>query len=463
MTMRINLKPHPTYWAILLLLLIASCKKEDNQPEKSEQQPFSKIGLIENFELHNPSQTIIYINPENKKDPEENGSIEHPFDSFSDISKWKDNTSYAIKRGTKIYAGEIVISGNNITLCSYGAKSEKRPTIESTTEAPTHAVLTHYLGIENLTVRDIEIYAPKAASSLRFLRNNKNVRVINCKLHGGIHGLRSIESHGLWVENTEIFNVKDDGMYIKETTDIEILNCYIHHVNLNWKPPHTSEEKAGGDGIQLAECRHWHVHHNIINRIGSGNKACFISKNPEQNDGILEYNEFYGPTTTGNAIYLHDGTGLIVRYNRFEDVSLSPVYTHSSDLQFYGNIVIRMGFPLFASKTANVYNNLFYETVDLLKGGKIKASNNIYYSSEDIVINVSELSGSNNLYSSDKVPQGSFSGIPLFVDPENGDFRIKEGSISIDKGTDVGLKHDFFGVSIPQGGAPDIGPYEFVK
>ena len=63
----------------------------------------------------------------------------------------------------------------------------------------------------------------------------------------------------------------------------------------------------------------------------------------------------------------------------------------------------------------------------------------------------------------------------IFVDPENGDFHLREGSPAIDSGVDVGpylptdVFPDFdFGVDMggnrrPQGAAWDIGPYELVR
>jgi len=50
---------------------------------------------------------------------------------------------------------------------------------------------------------------------------------------------------------------------------------------------------------------------------------------------------------------------------------------------------------------------------------------------------------------------------PLFVDPENGDFRLQAGSPAIDVGIDVGSTQGYGGNAIPQGSAPDIGAYEY--
>lgn len=53
-------------------------------------------------------------------------------------------------------------------------------------------------------------------------------------------------------------------------------------------------------------------------------------------------------------------------------------------------------------------------------------------------------------------------GEPQFVDPSNGDFRLKPGSPGIDAGVAIeAVKTDLRGVARPQGAAYDIGAYEF--
>lgn len=452
--------------SVLILIIVftslISCKKESNTPSKEWAGDIESAGLISDFELFSPPSEAIHINPE-VNDADEDGTVEHPYNSFDDIT-WQDNTTYAIKRGTTIKANSIVVTANGVTICSYG--DGKRPVIHSlaTQDNGKHALLTHWEGIEDLTIRDLEIYAPDAASSIRLLNHNKNMQVINCKLHGGTWGFRSIGTTGLLVYNTEVFNTSDDGMFIQYDRDIEIKNCYVHHVNLNWSPPSTPESEAAGDGIQLDKCNNWYVHHNEIDRMGSGNKFCFISNNTDQNDGIFEYNVLRGPEFDGYSIYIHDGSNLIFRYNYIEGPSNGVLYTHSQNLQFYCNIVTNMRGPFFASQSANVYNNLFYECPYVLQGGSITSNNNIFYSTtNDISWKVNNLQESNNLYSSNNNPETSIFGNPLFKNEQKSDFHLLEGSACIDAGKNTGLQYDFDGNSIPQGNAPDIGPYEFIK
>jgi hypothetical protein len=49
----------------------------------------------------------------------------------------------------------------------------------------------------------------------------------------------------------------------------------------------------------------------------------------------------------------------------------------------------------------------------------------------------------------------------VFLDPAQGDYRLKQGSPAIDAGIDVGIKEDPRGTTVPQGPAADIGAYEF--
>lgn len=51
--------------------------------------------------------------------------------------------------------------------------------------------------------------------------------------------------------------------------------------------------------------------------------------------------------------------------------------------------------------------------------------------------------------------------LPIFQDPDGGDFRLRFGSVPVDAGADVpGVFADFVGVTRPQGAAFDLGAYE---
>jgi hypothetical protein len=55
----------------------------------------------------------------------------------------------------------------------------------------------------------------------------------------------------------------------------------------------------------------------------------------------------------------------------------------------------------------------------------------------------------------------NFTGNPSFVNPDVWDYHLTSGSPAIDAGVGAGVTSDLDGEPRPQGGAPDIGAYEF--
>ena len=111
---------------------------------------------------------------------------------------------------------------------------------------------------------------------------------------------------GSRILDTEVLNIRDDGMFMQGLQDLEIGHCRVWNVNQNWKPPYTSQKEAGGDAIQLSQCDRWHVHHNALDRTNSGNKFCFIATG-DQTQGVFEQNRLTGPLTSGDggaSVYL---------------------------------------------------------------------------------------------------------------------------------------------------------------
>jgi hypothetical protein len=450
----------------LLLLSVLFFFKGCNTPIQAQPSSIlSNIGLVSDTLAFKPPANAVHIDPESTADSLANGSRERPFNSFDDMV-WKDGMVVLVKRNTVLRGKQITISANNVTIASYG--TGKRPVIfcveESVPGANRHAIVCDAGGIDNLTLRDLEITAPRATSCIRLLRNCNLIQIINCLVHDSYWGIRSLGNKNVLIHNTEVYNTRDDGIFFQDTYNIEIQHCYIHHVNLNWKPPTTPEKDAAGDGIQLDRCNNWHVHHNLVDRVGSGNKFCFISNNPGQDKGVLEYNIFKGPSHSGSVIYLGDGSNIIVRYNLMANCAGSPLYTHGKGFMFYGNIMADVKGPLFASNPIEVFNNLFYRPgLVIMKGNTIHATNNIYYNeNRKYHFEVKHLSGSNNLYFGDQAPKGSFKGKPLFKDPENLNFQLLPGSDGVDMGKQlIPYKQDILGTQVPQGDGPDIGPFEY--
>ncbi len=428
------------------------------------------VGIVANSPLWDPPFDAVHIDPMNLNDTEEDGSREHPYNSLDDF-QWQANRVYAIRRGTTLETPQsITIGVENVILCSYG-ESDYRPVIFCTGKPTSggngvHAV--QFRDVSTALIRDVEVLAPNATSCVRFWGCSEGKKaIINGKLSGAEWGIRGMYSTGLKVLNTEIFHIGDDGIFMQGSKDIEIANCWVHHVNKHWLPPSTPESLASGDGIQLDECDRWYVHHNVIDRSDTGNKFCFISNNPDQSQGIFEFNVTYGPLGDGGAsIYFHNGTGLVVRYNKLLGPAPSPLYTHADNILFYGNVVTQMKGPLFASRSAAIYNNTFYDVGQIATGGDLTVTNNIVHLTNPqnpAFGKIDNLTASHNLFANSPSNSAGITRNPDFVDPENGDFHLGPRSPALNRGKEMGMTHDIDGVPVPQGSAPEIGAYESMQ
>lgn len=122
----------------------------------------------------------------------------------------------------------------------------------------------------------------------------------------------------------------------------------------------------------------------------------------------------------------------------------------SAGMLLIKNTILGAGKPREITSTANSSNysfdyNLYYPL-----------NNNVFFSN-DALNNQSW-----TIYHSTNEPH-SQNADPLFVDVLNANFRLGSTSPAIDSGADLGLFFDFAGSAVPQGGAPDMGAYEFAS
>jgi hypothetical protein len=112
---------------------------------------------------------------------------------------------------------------------------------------------------------------------------------------------------------------------------------------------------------------------------------------------------------------------------------------------------------LFTSGTnIKIYNNTVYNNEHIgisVSGGSGEVRNNISYGNGDQNIASGKYTASNNLTSNAN-----------FINASAADFRLQSNSPAINAGANLGVNvpTDKDGVSRPQGGAYDIGAYEYV-
>lgn len=319
----------------------------------------------------------FYVDPMSEAEGAPVGSLERPFLSWEQVT-FEPGNEYLQRRGTVAHAPEIRVSGG-VTLGAYG---EGDPPRIVSSAAGRQAAIAGWR-TSDVTIQDLDISAPEAVSLVNFSTSDR-ITIARCRLHGAHWGIRLTgDSHGHRILDTEILDIRDDGIFIQQATDFEIARCHIHRVNQNWKPPYTPQEQAGGDAIQLSRCDRWHVHHNVLDRTNSGNKFCFISSDA-QTSGVFEHNRLRGPLTTGDggaSMYFgHGGANLIVRYNVIEGPSPGAVYHHIAALTAYGNIISDMstGFTNYgAEPVSDIRNNVFLRVAEPHKGRHYQATGNL--------------------------------------------------------------------------------------
>jgi hypothetical protein len=409
------------------------------------------------------AQDTIYINPQVKKSGHGDGSRKHPFATWAAI-KFTPGTTYLQMRGTTDTVDHIFLSASNIRLDGYGKGG--KPAIFCITKEKKDGV--YCWKQSNIQICNLEIIAPRATSCIYFNHNNTNNTIDGCIIHESQWGIRitSGENRGHKLLNTEVYNIADDGVFIQDAIDIEIGHCYIHDVNRKWKAPKTDEKFAPGDGIQFSRCNNWYVHHNTIDRRNSGNKFCFISNNPEQTKGVVEYNTFYCPRINGSCIYFGSGQGMIVRYNVFYgNPRATAIYHHSANLIIGYNLFVnfKTGIVSLNDSVCTVLNNTFTDIGIGIKGRNILSRNNIFDIRDKLQVpyyKVSKLSESYNHYNTGKSGEHSTSGDPCFRKPKENDFALRKESPCVNSGISTGYATDLMGNTVPGGAKTDKGAIE---
>jgi len=427
--------------------------------------------LLLYLSINSNAQDTIYIDPANTNDPAQDGSYSNPYDSWDDLSL-SDNSVYLFKRGEVLeVSGEAVLDYlNDVTLGAYG--TGERPRIS------TSSVFVK--GCESLVIENLEIFAG-GSHCIEFTHNHrsKNVTIENCEIHSPTnwevdaynYGISAGADH-LKIIDSEIYNIYRDGLYFDHATNIEVINCYIHDVNQRF---FDTPDNAGGDGIQFVDSDSLLVRETVIDRSGTGKKFCIIVTNPDENlevtDVLFEDNHFIGPDDTqyGGAVLFLAADNMTLRRNVIED-GPQGVYTHCENILINNNIILNSGTGVaVASNQAEIYNNVLYGNDMAVHSSNHPSTirNNIVYLTDPSQggFNDSECTTDHNLQniSSTEVPWHDAETIddPLFVDVENHDFHLQEGSPAIDNGIDVGIAYDHEKREIPCGGTPDIGAYEY--
>lgn len=195
------------------------------------------------------------------------------------------------------------------------------------------------------------------------------------------------------------------------------------------------------------------------------------------------------------------GNGSVIAYNVIDGFGSATTNEPSAPYAKYSGI--RIGGGVAGSPNISIYNNVISNGVTPAGSGTTagigithleavgtKIRNNIFYNnaSPDIMVNTIVTDTSTHQYTNNVFYRSSYTNAwnwkgtnysslaawqtasgqdgnsltvnPEFVDGDAGNYRLQNTSPLINAGVDVGQTQDYFGTSVPQEGAPDIGVYE---
>lgn len=447
------------------------------------------------------AQTTVYIDP-SYTGSSQNGSIQTPYSSWSQVS-WVNGNTYLQKKGTTFTtSGTLYIAGRNgITLGAYG--EGELPAIISSAAGGR---IIRLANSPNCTVRDLNISSTGtmvAQACISVEGTSSNLLIDNCEIHSAEWGIRmpvAVGAAGFRVLNTTVHNCGDDGIYAKDVKNIEVGYCHVYDVNRKYLI-NPDQSYSAGDCIQItgnptvANALQVNIHDNILDHSNMGNKFCLIVVG-DYYSGTIERNVMTG-SSSSSCIYLWHSTGSVTVSKNVLQSGVYGIYSYVNDLQVHYNKFLNnnIGISVLPSSLTRTnltaYNNVFYNNSNIaiaMNSASLPSNfvsrNNAFYltssSSRAFLTSNSIVSSNNNNFN---VQHGNFinnystlaawrsasghdltSAVanPMFQNPVAGDFCIHPDSPCRNSGHSVGLPSDFFSTPVPQEGMPDIGVHELI-
>ncbi len=253
---------------------------EDDGEESASDQATITVSMEKGI-------AIVYINPENVNDDLEDGSIEHPYNSWNDVG-WIEGYSYLQKRGTVATENKVKILANDITLGAYG--EGEKPVILSMADDYAIRVFEK----SNIRIQNIHIIAESAISSIYFLGDNcDNITIENSKFESSNNGVRIVGGLKFTIRyNTFKGNWEAVHSYSRQT------NVYYNIFENNQYAININGENSASE---------------IYNNVFYDNNAGISTDYGE----LTLHNNIFYLAKTGDKAINHSGKQLVSDYNIF--------------------------------------------------------------------------------------------------------------------------------------------------
>jgi len=230
----------------------------------------------------------VYIDPENQDDSGEDGSFEHPFDSWADIS-WEDSSSYLIKKNTVMTIDEKVnITANSVIISSYG--DGDKPIIRSNDLDVAFQIFNKY----KITVSDLTFESNNTVSAIYILGyETDSVIVDNCSFSDFDFGVKMVAGKALECKNN-LFKNNTSGIY----AIVDNLEVYFNIFSGNYNALEILSQNAIGK-----------ISNNVMYNNIQGLSATFAD--------IELYNNIFYLTEQSQYAIRHDLDNIISDYNLY--------------------------------------------------------------------------------------------------------------------------------------------------
>lgn len=233
------------------------------------------------------TQNAIYIDPTNSNDVLEDGSFNHPYDSWKDV-EWKEGFTYLQKNNTIAIEEKLLVTASNITISTYG---EGESAIISSL-ADDYAF--SFYEKSEISIKGLDIQAEQAIACLYFAGGSSdNIDIKECNFSGALYGLRIIDGQTFSVKYCN-FNNGENAIYSMAS------NLDVHYSIFN----------KNQTAINLAS---YSASSNIYNNVFHDNINGISSSYSE----IVVYNNIFYLNSAGHRAINHQMDRIISDYNIF--------------------------------------------------------------------------------------------------------------------------------------------------
>ncbi|MBN2330972.1 MAG: right-handed parallel beta-helix repeat-containing protein [Candidatus Aenigmarchaeota archaeon] len=292
-------------------------------------------------------------------------------------------------------------------------------------------------GVSDIVIDGITMFNYGETIYLR--GGNHNITLVNLNISDardfGIYGNLFNDR----IENVVIDGIGDRGIHGGGS------NIHIYNTNIsNFVERGISISSSSADNINI-------IRSNLRDSGGSGTYGILASGKNTMISETTVINATYSAATV-NSDYAYIQNSIFAGTRLRSGSANNIVIGSGTEFELYNSV-------LYGSSRYGLYLSAGMSGIQIMR-------NCIVYGSPTEVRMPSGFSFNedHNIFGAGFSPIGanSFNAFPQFVDASAYDFHLLPSSPAIDKGTDVGIAEDYDGIPVPQGSAPDIGPFEHI-